>query len=568
MKKNCTLLVGSCDNYSDLWDPFFELLHRFWPNLDYDIVLSTESSKYKSKYHNIININPSSKNLSWSTRMAETLKKIKTDYVILMLDDFFLKDKVDNLRVEETLTWLKENENIATFTYWPIASDGEVSKFSGFEKRPDVAQYKVAAILGIWNKKKLLKYLEGYEENAWQWEYNATERANTIYQKDEFYVTSSNENQIFPYDFTSEGLFSGKWFKQTVPLFKKLKINIDYSKRGFYDEAVRGLSPSIISSFEMNSYMIPYYELKNKNKGYLENKNKIKNGKFLQEYKIKNSFNMLRWEPAVQWGFLIKNLEIKVKYMNGDVEIIDGNELFGSFLKQKNSYYFNKANPFMYIPTKKNKLMKLVEITGELVFPITEKDLKKSYNYETMPKSQESKELYQLMWIQFLSIPEKTYHIKLNSEWTMVSNKKTKKIKSKNTIKKGYFREELILDNRIEFVEWLPSRSGGYAIKKLKFYFKKNNSLIRINSKNISNIPYSINNHYMFLSDDKIEIIIPDEEITEIVITGEFICPVPTRIMRKAVYENNGIIKKIRDISKKTIIVTINAIKKISKQEK
>ena len=47
MRKNdITIIVNSCDKYSDLWYPFFELLRIQWPDLSYPIILNTESKTY------------------------------------------------------------------------------------------------------------------------------------------------------------------------------------------------------------------------------------------------------------------------------------------------------------------------------------------------------------------------------------------------------------------------------------------------------------------------------------------------------------------------------------------
>ena len=47
MDNKCTIVVSSCDKYEDLWEPFFSILKANWPELDYQIVLNTETKKYK-----------------------------------------------------------------------------------------------------------------------------------------------------------------------------------------------------------------------------------------------------------------------------------------------------------------------------------------------------------------------------------------------------------------------------------------------------------------------------------------------------------------------------------------
>ena len=48
-QKRCefTVLVSSCDAYEDLWNPFFSIIKKEWPEVvDYPIVLNTESKAY------------------------------------------------------------------------------------------------------------------------------------------------------------------------------------------------------------------------------------------------------------------------------------------------------------------------------------------------------------------------------------------------------------------------------------------------------------------------------------------------------------------------------------------
>lgn len=45
-----TLMICSSDAYSDLWDPFFLLLERYWPQAkNYPVILNTESKVYEKE---------------------------------------------------------------------------------------------------------------------------------------------------------------------------------------------------------------------------------------------------------------------------------------------------------------------------------------------------------------------------------------------------------------------------------------------------------------------------------------------------------------------------------------
>ncbi len=540
MKAQCTILISSCDNYSDLWDPFFDLFLKFWPDNYFEIVLSTESSLYFREDLNIKNIHPNKGTESWSRRISDTLDQINTPQVLFILDDFFFFDYVKTKELEKCIQWLNSNPNIATFTFWPISSDGTISKkYPGFEKRPLKAHNKVAAILGVWNKEQLSKYVKGYDENAWQWEYNALIRSNELYPEDEFYVTQSNDNPIFSYDFTKYGLVSGKWFKETKEKFEELNIDIKFSKRGFHNPIYRGLQQSIVSIFDLDSKMIPWYALKNKQESFFENTHSLSSNRmFKQKYEIANSFGLLRWEPATQWGFGIDNFTIVIEYLNGKKEEIDQNNIFGNFIFNNKRLLFNSVTPNMYIFIRNKKKLKSVVLSGKIIMPLTKKELKISFNKETKIKNKKDQEFYELFWNQYITISQKVIHVKLDSKIQIKKYEKSKIEKQMSEIRKeGIFKQKYLSEN-VEAFSWLPSSSGGYTIKNLDFLILTSKGKRRIKKKELLNLPKKIKDEYVFLSNTPIIWENKNrEEIKEIIISGDMNKPISPRTIRKYMYD-------------------------------
>ena len=48
MSKPITMLISSCDAYSDLWDGHVELLNRNWPGRDFRVLLVTDKPTDKA----------------------------------------------------------------------------------------------------------------------------------------------------------------------------------------------------------------------------------------------------------------------------------------------------------------------------------------------------------------------------------------------------------------------------------------------------------------------------------------------------------------------------------------
>ncbi len=235
MVKKCTIVVSSCDAYEDTWIPFFEMLQIQWPNRIYPIVLNTESKSFVYKNLDIktFNMYKVGEKVSWGKRLRETLKKIDTEYIIFLLDDFFPIEKVDQQRIEECIEWMDENPKISVFNFYRVKGGIKDGRFPHFEKRPQKGKYKLNCSAALWRRKKLIQYIRPHE-NPWQFELYGSKRASRY--KEEFYSAIEGEPYIYTYDMLNVGIVRGKWAHGTVDFFEKYGVVCDFSKRGFVNE--------------------------------------------------------------------------------------------------------------------------------------------------------------------------------------------------------------------------------------------------------------------------------------------------------------------------------------------
>lgn len=241
MKSDCTVLVCSCDKYSDLWFPFFELFRRQWPDCKYRIVLNTESKTYSHKDLNIecFSLYAPNKQIEWGKRMIDHLTRIDTKYVLILLDDFFLCNKVKTSEIEKILEWMKEDQDIATFSLYRKKVDGDVASdlYNNYYLRAQDGMYKCNLQAGVWNKDKLLLNIKKHE-NPWEWELYGNQR--TYFMKDKYFRFYGKEFELpIDYGYISEqawNVYRGKWVVNTVnDNFERNGIKIDYSLRGIWD---------------------------------------------------------------------------------------------------------------------------------------------------------------------------------------------------------------------------------------------------------------------------------------------------------------------------------------------
>lgn len=239
-----TVLVNSCDKYKDLWYPFFELLNINWKSCPYQIVLNTESENYKHENWTIAQplriLHGGGR--TWSERLISCLKQIETEYIMFLLDDFFLHSKVKQDRIAEICLWLdnEKEKKIANFQLYPLSAEYDLEeKYTGFVKAKENYPYLVNCQAAIWRKKALLDILKK-EESPWQFEDNGSRRA--LKKGYEFYFLNvgepmPEEKAIYHYILSitlGYGVAGGKWLFNNDKLFKAFGINADFSHRSMW----------------------------------------------------------------------------------------------------------------------------------------------------------------------------------------------------------------------------------------------------------------------------------------------------------------------------------------------
>ncbi len=155
------ILVLSCDKYSATWEPFFKLLDKYYDNHP-EVYLVCETKK--CPYSKTINVNSN----IWTKRFREALKNIKDDYVLVLLDDFFIRKKVDTKRIDEVLKSFDKNTIVFNFEK-KYRKTEKYSNIDGFEIQKNRQIYLNSCQPSIWDRKKLIERLSK-DQSAWEWE--------------------------------------------------------------------------------------------------------------------------------------------------------------------------------------------------------------------------------------------------------------------------------------------------------------------------------------------------------------------------------------------------------------
>ena len=254
-KCNCTIVVSSCDKYEDTWYPFFKIMKAEWPDRPYPIVLITDSKSFNYEDMDIrtLHIYEPGERIPWGKLVKKSLKRIDTEYVIFLLENFFLQGKVDQKRIEQCINWMDDNKDISVFyfreTYSTLIRD---DKYPNFEKIDRKGRYRFNCQAALWRREKLIRYIRSHE-SPWEWENLGSIRSSRY--RDDFYSAIEGEPHVFEYEFPDGGIYGGKWSLGVKELFEKHEINIDFSKRGFAKKWTGARKQSTLSE-KISKYFI------------------------------------------------------------------------------------------------------------------------------------------------------------------------------------------------------------------------------------------------------------------------------------------------------------------------
>jgi hypothetical protein len=213
---NMAVLVVSCDNYADLWAPFFTLFARFWPDCPHKVYLLSNFKKYNDE--NIIPL-AIGKDLSWSDNLISALDLIDEEYVLLFIEDLFLVNPVKSDKLQELFSWMaRAKPNYVKLSRLP-KPDAPHNALVGVVSPGTL--YRASTVMTVW-KKEILKGLLAPGENAWEFEVNGTERSN---QFGDFYGAW---RQLMP---VYNCVIKGKWRRSAIKLLASLGATLQLEQR-------------------------------------------------------------------------------------------------------------------------------------------------------------------------------------------------------------------------------------------------------------------------------------------------------------------------------------------------
>ena len=184
MKDQISVLVPTCDKYSDCWEGL-GLSWDILSELDLDIFVISDSINFNYEGNNFIPLNinkPDYTKNDFSNKIIYGLEQIKTKYVLIMCDDmwpdrslknilpsfleFMENENADCLRIHEKLHW---------WEYYFESTEKFINDERVLKMKQD-SPYLLTHNAAIWNV-DYLKSIQFPDEDPWQNETLGTERA-------------------------------------------------------------------------------------------------------------------------------------------------------------------------------------------------------------------------------------------------------------------------------------------------------------------------------------------------------------------------------------------------------
>jgi|GEM_PF-1194958 len=221
MINNFALIVLSCDKYSDTWDPFFKSFFSNWKDFSSKIYLVTNEKEIMNrKQIKVIKTGPE---YSWSSKVRKAIKEIDEQYVLVMLDDYFLTEEVNNDYFYSIIDLIMKN-NIDYISLVPSKTIKNDLTFLNIKRISNKNLYGKTLQPSIWRKDYLLKCL--FEDDFSPWEFENRQK-----MKSDFVINGNDYCVIDNFFQFCNGVLQGDWYPKCIRELKKNSIYVDEKHR-------------------------------------------------------------------------------------------------------------------------------------------------------------------------------------------------------------------------------------------------------------------------------------------------------------------------------------------------
>jgi len=228
MNPDLAIVVSSFDGMDDLWQPFWELFRRFWPDCPYD--------KYMISNHKICRIEgievrtiAVGDDQGWARNLRVALESIPHQYVIYLQEDYLLRAPVETARIKRIFELTREKQANLTYLF-PRLHSSDVSPGQLVEIRELAGDglYRINLQAALWKKSFFLETIRA-DESQWQFELRASDEPSRSIYFESLGALDKPESWSLPYFCTA--IVRGKWVPDAMRLCERNSIAVDLRRR-------------------------------------------------------------------------------------------------------------------------------------------------------------------------------------------------------------------------------------------------------------------------------------------------------------------------------------------------
>lgn len=162
LKDKITVLVIVWDDYLDAIRYSQTTMKMFWPNRSCDIVYAPINLGEEYFPEDAI-VSSTGGDKSFDGRLKAGLKMVKTDYVLVLLEDYLIANKVDEDKISETIDYMASNDiPFAQLNDTSIQPRGKKIKGTNFLDIDKIVKYRINFQATIY-KTSLLSEISSHE---------------------------------------------------------------------------------------------------------------------------------------------------------------------------------------------------------------------------------------------------------------------------------------------------------------------------------------------------------------------------------------------------------------------
>ena len=170
MKERLAIVGIFYDGYYDLWEDFLELFYLHWPDCPYHLYIVNNELNPLFERNYDVKVLHAGGDAEYSKKVQTAIENINADYYLLLLEDFFIQNKLAANVLEETLGII-ERDNIQ---YLRMSSSDFLvdpkQKKNAIVMIDPKSEYTVTCQPSIWRKEFLKECIGRENYNAWIFE--------------------------------------------------------------------------------------------------------------------------------------------------------------------------------------------------------------------------------------------------------------------------------------------------------------------------------------------------------------------------------------------------------------